>query len=354
MASFFSSVRQGFGGRSNKSNQPGKGNGQGTPSPTYSPSPTSAQAPNVPPMPQSPALSASMSFESQGGGPEGYMPSASRRPPFFFRDEYSNLIVKGNFMTLAAKPKLVDEGEWLAHQVVEQYRLLEQMIDIIKMTDDKTGKPICNPDVCPTMSASGNKKSSHTYTWLDNNKRPIKIPAIQYINLVQKWIFGKINDPSIFPTDTTSPTFSTSTAGYASSGTSTPMGAPQPLGPTTLDAPLSQLSGRDWMGKSSGFPETFEADIRSIYRQMMRCYAHIYHGHWLDPFWNVNAYKELNTCFIHFVNVGKLYNLLGDKEIEPMQPLVDVWLAKGLLPPQQMALKENAPSVGVPQIATAS
>lgn len=26
------------------------------------------------------------------------------------------LIVKGNFMTLAAKPKLVEEGEWLAHQ----------------------------------------------------------------------------------------------------------------------------------------------------------------------------------------------------------------------------------------------
>jgi hypothetical protein len=39
-----------------------------------------------------------------------------RRPPFFFRDDYANLIVKGNFMTLAAKPVLVEEGEWLAHQ----------------------------------------------------------------------------------------------------------------------------------------------------------------------------------------------------------------------------------------------
>ena len=66
---------------------------------------------------------------------------------------------------------------------------------------------------------------------------------------------------------------------------------------------------------------------------MMRCYAHIYHGHWLDPFWNVSAYKELNTCFIHFINVGKLFNLIGDKEIEPMQPLVDLWAEKGLLPP---------------------
>jgi len=69
---------------------------------------------------------------------------------------------------------------------------------------------------------------------------------------------------------------------------------------------------------------------------MMRCYAHIYHGHWLEPFWNVNAYKELNTCFIHFVNVGKLFGLIGDKEMEPMQSLIELWLAKGLLPqPQQ-------------------
>jgi len=64
-------------------------------------------------MPHSPALSSAMSFESQGGS-EGV--PQQRRPPFFFREEYSNLIVKGNFMTLAAKPKLVEEGEWLAHQ----------------------------------------------------------------------------------------------------------------------------------------------------------------------------------------------------------------------------------------------
>jgi hypothetical protein len=65
-----------------------------------------------------------MSFESQGA-PEGSVQSGTRRPPFFFREEYSNLIVKGNFMTLAAKPKLVEEGEWLAHtgrQILLQVR----------------------------------------------------------------------------------------------------------------------------------------------------------------------------------------------------------------------------------------
>lgn len=45
--------------------------------------------------------------------PEAQVP---RKPPFFFREENSNLIVKGNFMTLAAKPEHVEKGEWLAHQ----------------------------------------------------------------------------------------------------------------------------------------------------------------------------------------------------------------------------------------------
>lgn len=39
-----------------------------------------------------------------------------KKPPFFFREEYTGFIVKGNFMTLAAKPALVEEAEWLSHQ----------------------------------------------------------------------------------------------------------------------------------------------------------------------------------------------------------------------------------------------
>ncbi|KAJ9668551.1 hypothetical protein H2201_001193 [Coniosporium apollinis] len=281
----------------------------------------------MPPMPHSPALSAATSVENSA--PD--QAPVNRKPPFFFRDEYAGLIVKGNFMTLAAKPVHVEEGEWLAHQVVEQYRLLDGMLSIIKTLDDRTGLPICNPDTCPTMSASG-----HTYTWLDNNKKPIKIPAYQYINLVQKWILGKITDPTLFPTYTSYTTPSAYPSGSGNSGVSTPTSTtPIPMGPTTLNAPLDKLAGRTWLGKSSGFPETFESDLKSIYRQMMRCYAHLYHGHWLDPFWHVNAYKELNTCFVHFVNVGKLYGLLGDKEMEPMMPLVELWVGKGLLPSQR-------------------
>lgn len=171
------------------------------------------------------------------------------------------------------------------------------MLKIIQESDRNTGVPICNQQTCSSMSAG-----STTYTWLDAKRESVRVPAPQYISYVQKWIAGKITDPAIFPTDT----FITA--------------------PPTLAA-----DGNTWLGKASGFPPNFASDIRNIYRQMLRCYAHIYHSHWLE-FWHLGAYKELNTCFIHFVNVGRLFGLLGDKELEPMWPLIEIWLDKGWLP----------------------
>ncbi|KAK7700937.1 hypothetical protein SLS57_011914 [Botryosphaeria dothidea] len=336
--------RQGFGGRSNKNsnNQPPQGKGNASPTMSHQAAPQ--QYPPSQGQMYSPSMAPAAPNDSAPIESERAPSPQNRKPPYFFREEHANLIVKGNFMTLAAKPKMVDE-------VVEQYRLLDGMIMIIKTVDERTGRPVCNPDTCPTMSAAG-----HTYTWLDNNKKPIKIPAYQYIQLVQKWIVGKIGDQNLFPTDTSVPSqpSSTSAATYASGGLNTPgSNSPIPAGPTSINAPLSQLSGDEWCGKGAGFPRHFKDDIRSIYRQMMRCYAHLYHGHWLDPFWNLNAYKELNTCFIHFINVGHQYDLLSEKEMEPMMPLIQLWLGKGLLPEKtvdgQPAASSSQPSASQPQ-----
>ena len=44
-------------------------------------------------------------------------PSPGNEPPkFFFQEKYAKLGVKGNFMPLAAQPKNVELGDWLAHQ----------------------------------------------------------------------------------------------------------------------------------------------------------------------------------------------------------------------------------------------
>lgn len=86
-----------------------------------------------------------------------------------------------------------------------------------------------------------------------------------------------------------------------------------------------------WLGKTSGFPQRFETEVKNMYKQMFRVYAHLYWQHWL-AFWELSAHRELNTCFVHFINVGRIYNLLSDKDMEPMQPLVDLWVKSGVLP----------------------
>lgn len=68
-----------------------------------------------------PPLNTSASFASTGGS-ETNSPQVDNQvqdvepTKFFFREKYARLGVKGNFMPLAAQPKNVDLGEWLAHQ----------------------------------------------------------------------------------------------------------------------------------------------------------------------------------------------------------------------------------------------
>lgn len=184
---------------------------------------------------------------------------------------------------------------------------------------------VSNPLIYPSTFLI--RYGSHTYTWLNNEKVPIKVPASQYIGLVQRWIVGKIHDPKSFPTE---PPIDTGTT-Y---GEVTTPGATTPIAmsPTALTTPPAMLGGRNWVGKAAGFPETFLGDIKTIFRQMFRIYAHLYHSHWEHPFWHVSAHRDLNSTFVHYVTVTLLFGLLGPKDLEPMQPLIDIWIANGSIP----------------------
>ncbi|TQB72395.1 hypothetical protein MPDQ_006881 [Monascus purpureus] len=236
-------------------------------------------------------------------------------PKYFFQEKYAPLNVKGNFLTLCACPKNVELGEWLAHQIVEQYRLLHGMLQVIQEPNGPSGLPICNENTCPTMSAG-----RLTYTWLVDG-RAAKISAPKFINRVEKWIVSKIHDPVMFPT--------------------TPVhGVPITAALNDVDAATSAAPGTvsadSWIGKSSGFPQTFYKDCQGIMKQMFRCYAHIYHAHWLNPFWHINKHDILNMCFVHFITVAKYYKLVADKEMEPMQPLIDLFIRQQRIPPEAL------------------
>ena len=113
-----------FGRQMNKSNGTMNPNQQKGPG-SQTTSPTVAYGPAMPP--PMPALNTSASFSS-GMGPDTSSPQIesqnsnqdeiNEKEPtkYFFREKYARLGVKGNFMPLAAQPKNVDLGEWLAHQ----------------------------------------------------------------------------------------------------------------------------------------------------------------------------------------------------------------------------------------------
>lgn len=149
--------------------------------------------------------------------------------------------------------------------------------------------------------------SSTTYTWIDTNRNPINLPAPIYIKHIQTWVNGKIQDPSIFPTE--------------SFTTAPPLPSPA----------QTQQDPNHWLGKTSGFPQRFETEVRNMYKQMFRVYAHVYWQHWF-LFWHTSSHTYLNTCFMHFVNVGRLFGLLSEKDTEPMQPLIELWVRQGTLP----------------------
>lgn len=174
----------------------------------------------------------------------------------------------------------------------------------------------------PRLMIESANESSLTYTWLVDG-RAAKISAPKFINRVEKWIVSKIHDPVMFPTEKVvsnlPETFAVNEA--------TAFAASNPSG---------RASAEEWIGKSSSFPQTFYKDCQGIMKQMFRCYAHLYHAHWLNPFWHINKHDILNMCFVHFVTVAKYYKLVSDKEMEPMQPLIDIFIKQQRIPAEAL------------------
>lgn len=156
--------------------------------------------------------------------------------------------------------------------------------------------------------------SNHSYTWLNSRYEPVELPAYEYISLMQRWISGKIDDTKIFPTDGDGVSHAVNPAFTA---------AAEPSG--------------DWLGKRSGFPKDFGSICQTIFAQMFRVYAHLYHAHFIDPFYHLNLEKQLNSCFSHFLLTATTLDLLKAHDLEPMQPLIDLWAANGTFPPESKA-----------------
>lgn len=52
------------------------------------------------------------------------------------------------------------------------------------------------------------------------------------------------------------------------------------------------------------------------------------------------------------MNVGRSYNLLNEKDIEPMLPLVDLWVKDGILPKYEIVQATGTPVSATPTSAS--
>ncbi|KAM7207659.1 putative maintenance of ploidy protein mob2 [Naviculisporaceae sp. PSN 640] len=279
----------------------------------------------LPPIPKLPSLAEALGMEQSGGpGPSAEEVLASYHlppvKPLWLNANYAKHIVKGNFLTLSAKPKTVEMGEWVAHQVVDHWRMLITFIRLVHDKEDD-GTSICNPRKCPKMSAGAN----HSFTWLNSRLQPVEIPAYEYFSLVQRYISGKIDDATIFPTD--------------------PAGVSYADNPAFCTPVPAEASGQDWIGKRSGFPPNFFEICQTIFRQMFRVYAHLYWSHFEDLY-TLDLEKSANSCFSHFILTATTLNLLKKSDLEPMQPLIDLWAALGTFPQGSRAYETANIEVG--------
>ncbi|KAG1665996.1 hypothetical protein FOA52_010094 [Chlamydomonas sp. UWO 241] len=123
------------------------------------------------------------------------------------------------------------------------------------------------------MSAGG----KYEYLWADGVKvkKPIRVSAPEYVNKLFDWIEEQIDDPHVFP---------------------------QQLG--------------------QPFPPNFMDVTRTIHKRLFRVYAHIYHSHFKQV-QELDELAHLNTCFKHFLFFILHYRTVDDKELAPLQELID-------------------------------
>ncbi|KAJ3384325.1 Maintenance of ploidy protein mob2 [Lobulomyces angularis] len=174
----------------------------------------------------------------------------------------SGTLVNGSLKILVTLPKFVDLNEWLAVNTFDFFFYGNLFFGAVA--------EFCTVKDCPIMSSG----PGFEYTWTDSQKKTIKLPGPQYIDYVMTWIQNLIDDESIFPTK----------AGIE-------------------------------------FQKDFQIQIKVIYKQLFRVFAHIYYAHY-EKILNLSAEGHLNTLFAHFVCFAKEFDLLDRKEMAPMNDFI--------------------------------
>ena len=179
-------------------------------------------------------------------------------------------------------PKDEDLNEWLAIHVVDFYNQINMLYGAIT--------EFCSPLTCPRMIAT----EEYEYLWQDSNpvqavdgstlqmqilpKRPVSLPACEYIENLMNWVQNFFDNDNIFPSK---------------------IGAP--------------------------FPQQFPNLVKTIFKRLFRIYAHIYCHHFHEIS-ELGLQSHLNTSLKHYVLLANEFNLISRRDYGPLEDLVDTML----------------------------
>eukprot|EP00049_Salpingoeca_infusionum_P027368 m.31820 g.31820 ORF g.31820 m.31820 type:complete len:242 (-) comp9465_c0_seq1:115-840(-) len=196
----------------------------------------------------------------------------------------------GNLALAVKLPDGEDLNEWIAVNTVDFFNQISILYGAIT--------EFCTPTTCPVMSAG----PKFEYLWADGTtvKKPIQCSAPEYIDYLMTWAQAQLDDESLFPSR---------------------IGQP--------------------------FPKTFLQSVKTILKRLHRVYAHMYHSHF-NRVVTLGAEPHLNTSFKHFVYFVQEFNLVHEKELEPMRELIDRLMdkdrKKGIIPPASATLPTTSAS----------
>lgn len=156
-----------------------------------------------------------------------------------------------------------DLNEWLAVHTVDFFNHLNMLYGTIT--------EFCTPQECPVMSAG----PRFEYLWEDGvqYKRPTKLSAPEYVDVLMNWAQSILDDEKVFPNK---------------------IGVP--------------------------FPRNFRDTVKTIMRRLFRIYGHLYSSHF-DQICALGIEAHLNTSYRHFYLFITEFDLIDKKELVPLDDL---------------------------------
>ncbi|CAE8637299.1 unnamed protein product [Polarella glacialis] len=160
------------------------------------------------------------------------------------------------------KPHGVDEATWIATQT---RTIFEEVVRVVSFIED-----ICTEETCKTMCAG----KCVVYSWAqEDNMKPVRLSAPQYMRQLIDWAHCKLNDEAIMPTN------------------------------------------------GGAMPKNLKDNLSQILRRLFRVYAHAYLHHF-QPIHDCGAEAHVNCMFKHFLFFVLEFKLVGMEDMLPLAALI--------------------------------